>query len=76
MIKGKFRAWLSFYVVTLSFVFIFLITLSETAQQAKTNDIVLGFILGTGLAAIIAFYYGSNDTPPKIDGVKDEKDPL
>ena len=64
-VRGKFRAWLSFYIVTLSFVFIFLITLNPVAQEAKSNDIILGFLLGTGLSAIVAFYFGSTDDQPQ-----------
>ena len=65
MIKGKFRAFLAFYILTLSFGFIYLITLYPDAQAAKTNDTILGFLLGTGLAAVISFYFGSNDDPGK-----------
>ncbi len=61
MIKGKFKAWLAFYIITLSFGFIYMITLFPQAQGAKTNDTVLGFLLGTGLASIIGFFFGSND---------------
>ncbi len=61
---NKFRAWLAFYVVTLSFIFIFSITLIPEAQGAETNNIILGFLLATGLASILAFYFGSSDSPP------------
>lgn len=64
MIKGKFRAWLAWYTVTLTFGYIFVVTLSETAQSSKSSDTILGFLLGTGLSAIVAFYFGSNDTTP------------
>lgn len=63
MVVNKFRAWLAFYIITLSFLFIFVITLLPDAQTAKSNDIILGFILGTGLAAVIAFYFGSSEAP-------------
>jgi len=66
-VKGKFRALLAVYIVTLSFGFIFMITLSETAQKAETNQVVLGFLLGTGLAAIIACYFGGNEPATKIE---------
>lgn len=65
--KSKFRAWLAFYLITLSFGYIYLITLYEPAQAAKSNDIILGFILGTGLAAVIAFYFGSNEPVEVVD---------
>ena len=62
---SKFRAWMAFYIITLSFGFIFLITLAPEAQTAKSNDTILGFLLGTGLAAIVSFYFGSNDDKEK-----------
>lgn len=61
MIKGKFKAWLAFYIITLSFGFIYMITLVPEAQAAKSNDTILGFLLGTGLASIISFFFQSND---------------
>ena len=72
MIKGKYRAWLSFYIITLSFGFLYMITWFPEAQSAKSNDIILGFLLGTGLASIIAFYFGSTEGKDKKAPEKDE----
>ena len=32
-----------------------------------SSDIILGFLLGTGLAAVIAFYFQSNEIDKKAD---------
>lgn len=74
MIKGKFRAWLAWYLITLSFAYIFVVTLSETAQASKSSDTILGFLLGTGLSAVIAFYFGSNESPNNEEVTDDNKE--
>jgi len=62
MDKWKGRLWLAVFILTLCFVYIFIITLVPWAKQ---NDMVTGIIIGTCIGGITGFFYGSSDKKGK-----------
>ena len=52
--------WYAIGMTITSFVYFFTITLIELSDTQDTRaNIILGFLLGTGLTTIIAFFYGT-----------------
>jgi len=62
--KWFLRYLLAILIVLLSFGYVFIITLVDSARP---NEVILGFILGTGLTGIITFFFGSSDKKGKED---------
>lgn len=60
--KWFLRYLMAVLLILLSFGYVFTITL---VPSAKANDVILGFILGTGLTSIITFFFGSSDKKGK-----------
>ena len=53
--------WYAIGITITSFIYFFAVTFIPipTADQKTMANIILGFLLGTGLATIIAFFYGT-----------------
>ena len=59
--KHFFRNLLAFYCVTFGFAYLFCVTFMPIpAANVRHADTALGFILGVGLATVIAYYFGSS----------------
>ena len=70
--KWFLRYLLAILIVILSFSYVFIITLVDSA---RSNEVILGFILGTGLTGIITFFFGSSDRKGKDDDLGDKPPP-
>lgn len=60
MFRGKFRAFMAFWVVTLSYAYLFLVTFVPGAAQMQHTGNIIGFLTGTSVAMILAFYYSGS----------------
>jgi len=59
--SARFIYYYAWTITTVTFAYIFAITFAEIPEgNHRFADTVLGFLLGTGLAAIINFFYGSS----------------
>ncbi|MCK4498968.1 hypothetical protein KAU11_00550 [Candidatus Babeliales bacterium] len=69
--KSDFRKLLAAYFSIASFIYMGAITFC-TVPKANVNNanIILGFLLGTTLAAIIGFYFGATEESDK-EPIKD-----
>jgi len=57
----RFIYWYAIGITTFSFVYFFVVTLIDLNEDQRTiANIILGFLLGTGLATILSFFYGTS----------------
>jgi len=57
----RFVYWYAIGITAFSFIYFFVVTLCKIDDNQKTMaNIILGFLLGTGLATIISFFYGTS----------------
>lgn len=62
--KADFRKYLAAFLSLTSFVYMFAITFLHIPKENMNNaNIILGFLLGTTLAAIVSFYFGASESP-------------
>lgn len=62
----KFLAGFAVMLMLLSFAYLFSVTFFPPANGTPAQhyaDIILGFLLGTALAGVIGFFYGSSKQP-------------
>lgn len=69
----RFIYWYAIYMTTVSFIYFFCVTFIELPDDGKRYaDIILGFLLGSGLGVVVAFFYGtSNGTLAKNKQIAD-----
>ena len=71
--KSDFRKLLAAFFSLASFIYMGAITFFTVPKENINNsNIILGFLLGTTLAAIIGFYFGASEEPDK-ELMKDAK---
>ena len=57
----RFIYWYAIGITTFSFIYFFVVTLIDLNEDQRTiANIILGFLLGTGLATILSFFYGTS----------------
>ena len=62
----RFLAWFAVMLSTLSFAYIFLVTLlpPTTSSGQHYADVILGFLLGTVISGVTGFFYGASKAQP------------
>lgn len=60
MFRGKFRAFMALWVVTMSYAYLFAVTFIPKAAEMKHTGTIIGFITGTSVAMILAFYFSGS----------------
>ena len=64
--KADFRKYLAAFFSVASFIYMAAITfISVPKENINNSNVILGFLLGTTLAAIISFYFGASEKPDK-----------
>lgn len=62
MKKSDFRKILAIFLTSTSLIYMTAITFCTVPKENINNaNIILGFLLGTALAAIISFYFGASE---------------
>jgi mannitol-specific phosphotransferase system IIBC component len=57
--RGKFRAFMAWWVVNLAFLYLFLASFAEYKKTEYVGTIV-GFLTGTAIAVILTFYFSGS----------------
>jgi len=57
--RGKFRAFMAWWVITIAFLYLFMVTFMRYPKNDYVGTIV-GFLTGTAIAVILAFYFSGS----------------
>lgn len=57
--RGKFRAFMAWWVITISFVYLFIASFAKFPKTEHVGTIV-GFLTGTAIAVVLAFYFSGS----------------
>jgi len=57
--RGKFRAFMAWWVITIAFLYLFMVTFVKYPKSDYVGTII-GFLTGTALAMILAFYFSGS----------------
>ena len=62
--RADFRKYLAAFFSLASFLYMAAITFFHVPKENMNNaNVILGFLLGTALAAILGFYFGASEGP-------------
>lgn len=71
--RGKFRAFMAWWVITIAFLYLFMVTFMRYPKNDYVGTIV-GFLTGTAIAVILAFYFsGSQQVDEQIQQAQIDK---
>ena len=68
--KVKFRAFFALFAFCAGMGFLFLVVLNQRASESRFTEYIVGFLTGSLLSLILAYYFGNSELAEKATPVK------
>ena len=68
--KVKFRAFFALIAFCAGMGFLYLVVLNKTASESRFTEYIVGFLTGSLLSLILAYYFGNSELAEKATPVK------